>query len=79
MPKWLKCTVTKGMFSDEYTVSVRTRSGETVSVFVPKDAAEEDRGRVRVRVAEREGHAVALLPDEHQSVVDVESSDLVPA
>ncbi len=77
MPKWLKCTVTKGMFSDEYTVSVRTRSGETISVFVPKDAAEEDRGRVRV--AEREGHAVALLPDEHQSVIDVESSDLAPA
>lgn len=79
MPKWLKCTVTKGMFSDEFTVSVRTRSGETVSVFVPKHAAEEDRGRVKVRVAEREGQTVALLPDEHRSVVDVESSDLISA
>ena len=79
MSKWLKCKIAKGMFSDEYTVIVRTRSGEDISVFVPKDAAEEDRGRVRVRVAERMGHTVALLPDEHQSVVDVESSDLIPA
>jgi len=79
MPKWLKCEITKGMFSDEYTVIVRTRSGETVSVFVPKDAAEEHPGRVKVRVAECEGRSIAWLPDEHQSVVDVEASDLQPA
>lgn len=79
MPKWLNCTITKGMFSDEFTVSVRTRNGDTISVFVPRDTAEEDRGRVKVRVAENNGHMVALLPDEHRSLVDVESSDLVPA
>jgi hypothetical protein len=79
MPKWLKCKITKGMFSDEYTVIVRTRGGENVSVFVPKDAAEELQGRVKVRVAERMGNIIALLPDEHRSVIDVESSDVVPA
>ena len=78
MSKWLKCKITKGMFSDEYTVIVRTRSGESISVFVPKEAAEQQQGRVKVRVAERAGHTVALLPDEHQSVIDVESSDLIP-
>jgi hypothetical protein len=79
MPKWLKCTITKGMFSDEFTVIVRTRNGENVSVFVPKEAAEEREGRVKVRVAECGGRSLAWLPDEHQSVVDVESSDLQPA
>ncbi len=78
MPKWLKCTIAKGMFSDEVTVIIRTRSGENVSVFVPKYATETN-DRVKVRVVERAGHTVALLPDEHQSVVDIESTELVPA
>jgi hypothetical protein len=67
------------MFSDEYTVTVRTRGGEKVSVFVPRDAAEEQSGRVRVLVAEQEGTTVARLPDAHHSVVEVEASDLQPA
>ncbi len=79
MPNWLKCTVSKGMFTDERTVTVRTRGGELISVFVPIDAADETHGRVKVRVAERGGYSMALLPDEHRSVIDVESSDLVPA
>jgi hypothetical protein len=79
MPKWLKCKIAKGMFSDEYTVIVRTRSGEDVAVFVPKDYAREDDGKVKVRVSEQEGLAIAVLPDANQSVVDVESSELMPA
>ena len=39
MPKWLKCKIDKGMFSDEFTVTVHTRTGEAVAVFVPKAAA----------------------------------------
>lgn len=79
MSQWLKCQVSKGMFSDELTVTVSTRSGEKVAVFVPKDAAEENSGRVRVRVAQRNGHSFVLLPDEHQSVVDVQASDVQSA
>ncbi len=79
MPKWLKCTITKGMFSDEVTVSVRTSSGENVAVFVPKDYAQVDQNRVKVQVVERSGQAVALLPDANQSVIDVDASELVPA
>jgi hypothetical protein len=79
MPNWLKCTVAKGMFSDEFTVVVRTRSGESVSVFVPRDCAEELGSRVKVRVSERSGHNFAVLPNDNQTVVDVDSADLVPA
>ncbi len=79
MSTWLKCTVANGMFSDEYTVIVRTRNGETVSVFVPKDSTQQAEGRVKVRVTECQGHSFALLPDEHQSVIDVDASDLQPA
>jgi len=79
MPKWLKCKITKGMFSDEYTVIVRTRSGENVAVFVPKDDAQADNGRVRVKVSEESGHAIAVLPDANRSVIDVDASELMPA
>ncbi len=82
MPKWLKCEIQKGMFSDELTVIVRTRSGESVAVFVPRDSAQEANGRdgrVKVRVSENGGHAFALLPDANQSVVDVDVDQLVPA
>ena len=79
MPKWLKCKIDKGMFSDEFTVIVRTHGGDNVSVFVPRDAADLNEGRVKVRADERDGTAIAVLPDENQSVVEVSSSDLVPA
>ena len=81
MPKWLNCTIKKGMFSDEFTAIVTTTNGDQVSVFVPKDATQDvqgESGQVRVRVSERSGHFIAILPDEHQSVVDVDSSQLLP-
>jgi hypothetical protein len=79
MPKWLKCKIFKGMFSDEFTVIVRTRSGEDVAVFVPKDYAQESKSRVKVKVSEESGHAIAVLPDASQSEVDVDASELMPA
>ena len=80
MSKWLVCEVKPGMFSDEFTVIVKTRSGEAVAVFVPRDAANEPAGRVRVDVISNvSGRAVATLPDEQPSVVEVESANLVAA
>jgi hypothetical protein len=79
MSKWLKCTINSGMFSDEYTVIVRTSSGENVSVFVPKSTADQAGGKIRVRVAEQNNRAFAVLPDENQSVVEVPAADLVAA
>lgn len=77
MSKWLKCNISQGMFSDEFTVVVRTHRGEDFSVFVPREAADAQANRVRVRAEEHNGMAIAVLPDENQSVVQVPSSDLI--
>jgi hypothetical protein len=82
MSKWLNCTVMPGMFSDEFTVVVKTRNGDAVSVFVPRDFAEAGKteaGRVKVRILEQSGGALAVLPNEHQTVVAINASDLQPA
>ena len=79
MPKWLKCKIDRGMFSDEFTVTVHTRTGEAIAVFVPKDAADDQKNLVKVRAFEEQGKTMAVLPDEYQSVVDVSATDLQPA
>jgi hypothetical protein len=79
MPKWLKCKIDKGMFSDEFTVTVQTRTGEAFAVFVPKSAADDQKSLVKVTAFEEQGSTLAVLPDEHQSVVQVSSADLQPA
>jgi hypothetical protein len=79
MAKWLKCTISNGMFSDEFTVTVHSRNGDPIAVFVPRQAADDENKRVKVKTFEREGRTIAVLPDEHQSVVDVKDSDLQPA
>ena len=79
MPKWLKCKIEQGMFSDEFTVTVRSRSGDAIAVFVPRQAADNQNGRVRVNAFEQQGKTIAVLPDEHQSVVEVNGADLQPA
>ena len=79
MPKWLKCKIDKGMFSDEVTVTVQTRTGDAVAVFVPKEAADDQKSRVKVTAFEEQGKMLAVLPDEHQSVVQVSEADLQPA
>lgn len=78
MLKWLKCSVSKGMFSDELTVFVKTSCGDPVSVFVPKAYAEAESGRVKVRVADDNRHFV-VLPNDLQTVIDVNPADLMPA
>jgi hypothetical protein len=79
MPKWLKCKVAKGMFSDEFTVTVHTRTGEPFAVFVPRQAADDQKNLVQVKAFEQQGQTIAILPDEHQTVVDVSAADLQPA
>jgi hypothetical protein len=77
MPQWLTCQVSKGMFSDECSVLVQTLHGN-VSVFVPTDAIDNLKHRVRVRVLQEGAQAVAVMPDEHQSIVSVNASELQP-
>ena len=79
MPKWLKCKIDKGMFSDEFTVTVHSRTGEAIAVFVPKAAADDQKNLVQVKAFEQQGRTIAVLPDENQSVVDVSAGDLQPA
>lgn len=79
MPKWLKCKVDKGMFSDEVTVTIKSRDGEQIAVFVPKQAADHQKNLVRVNAFEQQGKTLAVLPDAYQSVVDVSDADLQPA
>jgi len=79
MAKWLKCKIDKGMFSDEFTVTVHTAAGEAIAVFVPKQAADDQKNLVQVKAFEKQGKTIAILPDEHQSVIDVNIADLQPA
>lgn len=77
--RWLKCDVFRGMFSDEFAVVVSTSGGECVSAFVPSDRVEgkaEQAGRVRVRVFEETGRSWAVLPNESQTIIAVEPSEL---
>lgn len=79
---WLNCEITKGMFSDEVTVVIRAHDGEKVAAFVPRDRVDghvEERGRVKVRVFENVGRRFAVLPNESQTVVDVDDSQLAVA
>ena len=79
MPKWLKCKIGKGMFSDEFTVTVHTLTGEAIAVFVPKQSANDEKSLVQVKTFDQQGRTIAILPDEHQSVIDVKAADLQPA
>jgi len=67
MQKWLNCIISKGMFSDEFLVSFKTRSGEDVAVFVPCEMTEKCPDRVMV------SYAVVLLPDADQTIIETES------
>jgi hypothetical protein len=73
---WLKCQVSKGMFSDELTV----KYGDKDSVFVHKSqirGGAEKQGQVRVYYFRSNGTTWAVLPSEAQAVVAVEEGDLV--
>ena len=77
---WLRCDVRKGMFSDEKVVVIRTQTGEAASFFVPSERVEgpiDQEGRVRVRVFKENSRAWAVVPNENQTVVPVDESQLV--
>lgn len=79
---WLRCTVHAGMFSDELTVIIRAHDGESISAFVPKervDRKEATTGRVKVSVFESTGMKFAVLPNEAQTIIGIDESELVAA
>ena len=80
--KWLKCTVAKGMFSDELVVVFKSEAGEVLSVFVPKEAVEgeiDGEGKVKVRVFDDQGKIWVVLPTPTADTVPIDDQSLVPA
>ncbi|HET6248588.1 MAG TPA: hypothetical protein VFE47_12880 [Tepidisphaeraceae bacterium] len=78
--RWLRCHVRKGMFSDEMVVVIKILSGETASFFVPREwvSGDENReGQVKVRTFMENSHAWAIVPNESQTVVAVDASQLI--
>ena len=79
---WLKCFVSKGMFSDELAIKVSALRGEELSVFVPRAEVEggvDQPGKVRVRVFHQDKTAWAVLPTENRATIPVKDADLVAA
>jgi hypothetical protein len=77
--RWLKCTVQKGMFSDERAVSYPPTGACASSVFVPEKEVEGDvgqQGRVRVQYFQQGKSAWAVLPAEDQPIIRVRQTDL---
>jgi hypothetical protein len=80
MFKWLRCFVSKGMFSDELAVKTVPLKGEEISVFVPRDQVEgglDQEGKVKVRVFHQGHTAWAVLPTENRATIPVREADLV--
>lgn len=78
--QWLKCSVSRGMFSDERAVEINSRNGR-LSVFVHQRFVHETGsiGKLRVGVFESEGIRWAVLPTETRPSIPVEDSEFAAA
>jgi len=80
--QWLRCHILQGMFSDERTIVVYSKSGERIAEFVPKDKVvgeiNED-GKLRVKVFQNNGTTWAVLPTDYSESIPVRNEDLVTA
>ena len=80
--RWLRCKVLQGMFSDELGVLITTVSGDSISVFVPKERVRgslDQEGRVQIRSFQSESKWWAVLPNESQTIVPVDAGQLLTA
>lgn len=79
MERWLKCSVERGMFSDELAVTYPADGVALTSVFVPLTEVRGTPGglgRVRVRVARGTNATLAILPTSYQDSIPVAEADL---
>ena len=77
--RWLKCQLDKGMFSDEVAVTYPSSGTPVCSVFVPAQAVHGQlgaTGKVRVRIVERQGSLLAVLPSNYSDSVRVQEQDV---
>jgi hypothetical protein len=80
--QWLRCSIFKGMFSDELAINyVPSGSTQPISVFVPREMVQGDisqgTGQVRVTVFRRGESFWAVLPSSQQTEIPVNDADLV--
>lgn len=79
--QWLKCKVSKGLFSDERLITVEIKGNRSVDEFVPADQTRGgDRdGRVRVSIGTINGVLWAVLPAVYSESVPINPTQLMPA
>ncbi len=76
---WLKCRLSKGMFSDEIAVTYPADGPVKKSVFVPRTEVSgeiDSVGKVRVDIVRRQNVTMALLPSAHRDMVVVSDQDV---
>ena len=74
---WLRCSILKGVFSDECVVKIKERS-----FFVNRDQVQgnvDQTGRVSVRILKKDNLVWAMLPGEDGSMIQVSPEDLEAA
>lgn len=78
--QWLKCSVSKGMFSNERVIIFNIKGNGSLEEFVPADKVEGQgkNGRVKVRVITRDDGQWAVLPTPYGKTVPVEPAQLAP-
>lgn len=76
---WLRCSISKGMFSDERAVTYPPRNGlHSHSFFVPSDDVREQGGTaVRVEIFSGNGATFAVFPNDARTTVAIEPSDIL--
>jgi hypothetical protein len=80
--KWMRCKVANGMFSDEVVITIKVHGGEAASFFVPRDKVQGDgdhNGKVKVRSYNDDSGVWAVVPNDQQTLVPVDSTELVGA
>lgn len=76
--KWLKCSIYKGMFSDERAIKCQQTMG-SFSVFVPQETVRGEinqEGAVKVSVFQKGGTTWAVLPSSYEPMIPVCESQL---
>lgn len=76
--KWLKCSIYKGMFSDERAIKCQKMTG-FFSVFVPQETVRGEinqEGTVKVGVFHKDNTVWAILPSPYKPTIPVCESQL---
>lgn len=74
---WLRCSILKGIFSDERVVKIKEQS-----FFVHRDQVQgnvDQPGKVKVRILRKENGVWAMLPSEDGTMIQVSPDDLEAA